>query len=148
MRYPSTACSFWYCYWKTFRSSLAIGAIIKTLADAFGLAGPLSIGLILAYVNQVKDDEVNKTVISHINQTMNQTIAINNQSIPINQNYIINVFPSLKVDQFLTNGYILAILVLIATFLQSIFSNNFNHLAISEGIHVRSALQVRNNHSS
>jgi hypothetical protein len=101
------------------------------LADLFGLAGPLSIGLILAYVDDAKESGRNTLADSITNQTISQQE---------------NIFPLLTIGEYFTNGYILAVLVLIATFLQSIFSNNFNHLAISEGIHLRSALQVRRFH--
>ena len=94
-----------------------IGAIIKFLADLFGLVGPLSINLILNFVNETKSEQEN----------------IENESREF-----------LTCAEFFTNGYFIAVLVLLSTFLQSIFSNNFNHLAISEGIHLRSALQVRN----
>jgi hypothetical protein len=48
----------------------------------------------------------------------------------------------LNCSQFMTNGYIIACIVLIATLLQSTLSNNFNHLVIAEGIHLKSALNV------
>lgn len=43
---------------------------------------------------------------------------------------------------FFHNAYVMAVIVLITTLLQSTFSNNFNHLVISEGIHLKSALNV------
>lgn len=49
----------------------------------------------------------------------------------------------LAVGPFFANAYVMTIVVLISTFLQSTLSNNFNHLVISEGIHLKTALNVR-----
>ncbi|XP_054166952.1 ATP-binding cassette sub-family C member 9-like [Oppia nitens] len=108
----------WLCYWKTYWSSLAVGALIKIGADLFGLFGPLSIDYILTYVNKT--------------QSM---IADNYPDIDHQPDYY-----CLKWSQFLTNGYIIALIVLLATLLQSTFSNNFNHLVNAEGIHLKTAL--------
>ncbi len=49
---------------------------------------------------------------------------------------------------FFQNAYVMTIIVLISTFIQSTFSNNFNHLVISEGIHLKTALNVSKLNSS
>ncbi|CAG2164179.1 unnamed protein product, partial [Oppiella nova] len=112
-----TPAQLWVCYWKTYWSSLAAGAVIKIGADLFGLFGPLSIDYIIRYVNDT------------------QTKNANNISETLELDYY-----CLKWSQFLTNGYIIAFIVLLATLLQSTFSNNFNHLVNSEGIHLKTAL--------
>ncbi|EEC13789.1 ABC transporter, putative, partial [Ixodes scapularis] len=84
-------------YWKTAMT----GGLIKVIGDVVGLVGPLSISLILEFVEEktAKDGEI------------------------------------------LSNGYIISVVILVATFMQSTCSNNFNHMAIMESVHVRSALQ-------
>lgn len=107
--------SLWRCYAWTFWKTLAVGGIIKIIGDLVGLVGPLSINIILGFVESVTNED--KSIVSN------------------SQSYVPTTF------EFLQNGFVMAFVVLIATFLQSTFSNNFNHLAIMEGVHLRSALQ-------
>lgn len=115
-----TPAKLWLCYWKTYWTSLAVGALIKVLADVFGLVGPLSIESILIYVNHTQ----------HGSNGSNGGQRVN------------TAFYCLTWSQMVSNGYVIALMVLLATLLQSTFSNNFNHLVIAEGIHLKSALNV------
>ncbi|GFS61777.1 ATP-binding cassette sub-family C member 8 [Trichonephila inaurata madagascariensis] len=107
--------SLWKCYWRTFWRTLFFGGIMKITGDVVSLTGPLSISLILAYVSAVKEDNLPHGTPEQL------------------------YFPTSW--EFIQNGFVLTVIVLIATFLQSTLSNNFNHLAIAEGTHLRTALQ-------
>ncbi|KAL3215787.1 hypothetical protein MRX96_033406 [Rhipicephalus microplus] len=108
-----TMVSLWCCYLKTYWRTALAGGLIKVIGDVIGLVGPLSISLILEYVDDV---------------TTNKS-----------SNSSADLYPT--AGEVLSNGYILSFIILIATFMQSTFSNNFNHMAIMESVHVRSALQ-------
>lgn len=97
------------------------------MADLFGLIGPLSINLILNYVNET--------------QTINNNVTYAQPEEVVNNKNNLEMI-LLPTSKFISNGYIIAIGVLMATFLQSTLSSNFNHLANAEGIHLRTALQV------
>lgn len=105
--------SLWCCFLKTYWRTALAGGLIKVVGDIIGLMGPLSISLILEYVDRVAAGSYSS----------------------------VNADPYPTVDDVLSNGYIISFVILIATFMQSIFSNNFNHMAIMESVHVRSALQ-------
>lgn len=63
------------------------------------------------------------------------SIQNNEENFPI-------VIEFLRAKTYMTNAYVLAVIVLLATFLQSTLSNNFNHMVISEAIRLKSALSV------
>lgn len=105
--------SLWCCFLKTYWRTALAGGFIKVLGDVVGLVGPISISLILEYVDDV---------------TTGSSPTVTADSYP-------------TAYEVLGNGYILSFVILLATFLQSTFSNNFNHMAIMESVHVRSALQ-------
>ncbi|XP_042910121.1 ATP-binding cassette sub-family C member 8 isoform X2 [Parasteatoda tepidariorum] len=107
--------SLWKCYWLTFWKTLFFGGLMKVTGDVVILIGPLSINIILAYVASVRTGTLPHGTLE--------------------QPY----YPTAW--EFIQNGFVMAVIVLIATFLQSTLSNNFNHLAIAEGTHLRTALQ-------
>lgn len=49
---------------------------------------------------------------------------------------------NLTISQLISNGYVMALIVLVSSFLQSTFSQCSTFLVNSEGIHVKFALQV------
>ncbi|KFM80790.1 ATP-binding cassette sub-family C member 9, partial [Stegodyphus mimosarum] len=103
--------SLWKCYWFTFWRTLFVGGIMKIMGDIVNLIGPLSISVILAYVASVKDGSLPHGTAEK------------------------PYYPTSW--EFLQNGFVMSVVVLISTFMQSTFSNNFNHLAIAEGTHLR-----------
>uniref|UniRef100_T1KHX7 Uncharacterized protein n=2 Tax=Tetranychus urticae TaxID=32264 RepID=T1KHX7_TETUR len=114
--------SLWKCYWKTFKYSLAVGAILRISADLFALFGPISIQYILNYVDAVKN--------STKNSTLNGTANLLQTDLQV-----------IETSTFIHNGFLIAFLVLCSTFLQSNFSNSFNHLAVLQSLQLKSALQ-------
>lgn len=107
--------SLWKCYWFTFWRSLFVGGTMKVMGDIVNLIGPLSISVVLSYVTVAKRDSLPRGT---YDKPYNPTVW-----------------------EFFQNGFVMSFIVLICTFLQSTFSNNFNHLAIAEGTHLRTALQ-------
>ncbi|XP_064461285.1 ATP-binding cassette sub-family C member 9-like [Ornithodoros turicata] len=105
--------SLWRCYFKTYWRTAVLGGLIKIVGDITGLLGPLSISLIVDYVETVTNPE---------------SASISKDPYPTYMD-------------LLNNAYVVSVVILITTFIQSTCSNNFNHLAIMEGVHVRSALQ-------
>lgn len=112
---------------------MTIGAIIKILSDLSALIGPLSIGYILEFINneqRVNDNNNNNTEKEITNlHWLRITDEIENDCLNL-----------LHLKTFFTNAYVMAFIVLMSTLLQSTLSNNFNHLVISEAIHLKSAL--------
>ncbi|XP_029846376.2 ATP-binding cassette sub-family C member Sur isoform X1 [Ixodes scapularis] len=106
--------SLWCCFLKTYWKTAMTGGLIKVIGDVVGLVGPLSISLILEFVEEktAKDGALDEPV---------------------------DPYPT--AGEILSNGYIISVVILVATFMQSTCSNNFNHMAIMESVHVRSALQ-------
>lgn len=77
------------------------------------LVGPLGISIIIVYVSQIGNE---------------------------NNSLILNKF--ITIEEFFNNGYILGVIVFIATILQGTLSQNSTHLVNVEGIHLKTALQV------
>ncbi|GIX77651.1 ATP-binding cassette sub-family C member 9 [Caerostris extrusa] len=98
-----------------FLALIIFGGMMKISGDVVSLAGPLSISFILAYVTAVKEETLPHGTLEQL------------------------YYPTSW--EFIQNGFVMTVIVLIATFLQSTLSNNFNHLAIAEGTHLRTALQ-------
>ncbi|XP_013791146.1 ATP-binding cassette sub-family C member 9-like, partial [Limulus polyphemus] len=107
--------SLWKCYWLTFWKTLALGGMMKMVGDLVGLVGPMAINIIVLYAAAIQEGTLSKP--------------------DPTKRYHPTTW------EFLKNGYVTSVVVLVATFMQSTFSNNFNHLAITEGVHLRSALQ-------
>lgn len=117
----------WRVCWRTYKKSLICGAIIKILSDLSSLIGPVSIGYILDYIASI-----------------HQTEKVSNGT-SLDGLYVLDTkvnIPFLYYDKYVINAYVVAVIVLISTLLQATLSNNFNHLVISEGIHLKTALNV------
>ncbi|KAG1650730.1 Multidrug resistance-associated protein 1 [Nymphon striatum] len=105
--------SLWRVYIKVFWPEMLVAGIFKFLADFSAYVGPLAIGIIINYVQNVEDNQTFSTYNMHFIST----------------------------KQFFSNGYVMCVLVLLATFVQSTTSQTFMHMVIMEGIHLRSAMQ-------
>mgnify|MGYP000678062487 CR=1 FL=1 len=123
--------------WRTYKKSLIFGAIIKILSDLSSLIGPLSIGLILDDISRQQQQQ-QQTLQPNSTESEWKALFIRNN----NENSFDMQIEFLHTKTFISNAYVLAVIVLFATFLQSTLSNNFNHLVISEGIRLKSALSV------
>lgn len=111
--------SLWKCLFKTLGSSLAISGVFRLLADLTGFVAPLGIRTIVKYVGQ------------------NTTIADGENSF----------VEHMKTSDVFSNGYVMAIVILLSAILQSTFSQCSTFLVNSEGIHIKIALQVCNNYT-
>lgn len=110
---------------KTYRRTLVLAAIIKILSDLSSLVGPLSISCVLNYIS----DAQHRTAVNSTTLPVH-TILSNGQ--------VTGQF--LTWNQYFSNAYVMCVVVLVATLIQSTLSNNFNHLVISEGIHLKTSL--------
>ncbi|CAM1323224.1 Sur (predicted) [Pycnogonum litorale] len=105
--------SLWRVYAKVFWPVMLVAGFFKFLADFSAFVGPLAIGVIIKYV---------------------EGNARSNVELYDGTYYM-------TVQHFFHNGYVISILVLFGTFLQSTSSQTFMHIVIMEGVHLRSAIQ-------
>lgn len=111
----------WKCMFQTVWHSYVIGGIFRLLADCSGFVAPLGIKTIVQYASRNASLEMVNTPEEEVEVAM-----------------------SLTVSDFLSNGYVMAVIILLSALLQSTFSQLSNFLVHSNGIHVKIALQVRN----
>jgi hypothetical protein len=112
---------------KTIWSSLIIGALFRLAADFSGFVAPLGIRTIVAYV---------KT----------NSIPRNNSSLAgEGEEAGLPVAEHLTLSEMMSNGYVMAVVILFSAILQSTFSQCSTFLVNSEGIHIKIALQVFEN---
>lgn len=118
---PGPLFSLWNCLFKTLWSSLLVGGLFRLLADFTGFIAPLGIKGIVAFT------ELNYTLYDNENDpNLTETGSLE----------------SLTISQLISNGYVMALIVLLSSFLQSTFSQCSTFLVNSEGIHIKFALQV------
>uniref|UniRef100_A0A336MWM4 CSON006505 protein n=1 Tax=Culicoides sonorensis TaxID=179676 RepID=A0A336MWM4_CULSO len=108
------------------------GGVLKLCGDLAGLVGPLSISYIVNYI------EVESLFNNNNNLTFNGTTAEK-----LSDKYVTNInsmeFPSW--NDFLFNGWIISLMVLIFSILQGTLSQASTHLVNMEGIKLKNALQ-------
>jgi len=102
---------------KTLWSSLLIAAVFRLAADFSGFVAPLGIRTIVDFV-----------------QVSNGTPRAEGTSSPAQD---------LTMEELLSNGYVMAFVILLSAIFQSTFSQCSTFLVNSEGIHMKVALQVR-----
>lgn len=98
------------------------GGVYRLLADFMGFIAPLGIKGIVAYTERnytSVDSDVSDDSLSEHDFSYNFTIT-----------------------EILSNGYVMAVIVLVSSLLQSTFSQCSTFLVNSEGIHIKFALQV------
>lgn len=126
------------------------GGLLKLLGDLMALIGPLSITLIVQYIEAAtaNDGNVSKTQSGH---AMNAT-GIDMQQDQMENNTIVTLghFPTDDIEQehfypdwraFITNGWIMSLIVLISSLAQGSFSQASTHIVNIVGIQLRCALQ-------
>lgn len=98
-----------------------VGGLFRLLADFTGFIAPLGIKGIVAY--------------TELNYTLFNEESLETEDGTGSSGY-------LTISHLISNGYVMALIVLLASFLQSTFSQCSTFLVNSEGIHVKFALQV------
>ncbi|XP_042213487.1 ATP-binding cassette sub-family C member 9-like isoform X2 [Homarus americanus] len=114
VRSPSLWKVFASIYWR----EMLAGGVFKLLGDGVNVVGPLAIGLIVTYVTQVQDG----TLVHH--------------GVVVSELYYVGW------KEVLRNGWVVAVVALVAALAQSTFSQASSHLVAMEGIHVKAALQA------
>lgn len=107
-----TNASLWKCYLSFSWPAVLLGGFLKFGGDLVGYVAPIGIQVIVAYSNSSSNRE-----------------AVHN--------YI--YYPS--VDEFLSNGYIMAAIIFLSSFLQGALSQASSHVLCVEGIRLKTALQ-------
>nr|XP_053630896.1 ATP-binding cassette sub-family C member Sur-like [Cherax quadricarinatus] len=110
--------SLWKVFAKTYWRQMAAGGVLKLLGDAVNVVGPLAIALIVSYVSEVQDG------------------SLKQQGVIVRQLYYVGWREAVK------NGWVVAVVALVAALAQSTLSQASTHLVAMEGIHVKAALQA------
>ncbi|XP_046564179.1 ATP-binding cassette sub-family C member 9-like [Haliotis rubra] len=108
--------SLFKTYLQAFWPMLLLAALYRFLGDSLSFVGPVIIQYIVDYAYDITDPEYhsrNRTAIHYV-----------------------------KVDQFVWNGYVLAVVLFLATVLQHTLLQNHNYLVYREGIRLRTAIQT------
>ncbi|GAB6030314.1 hypothetical protein CHUAL_005983 [Chamberlinius hualienensis] len=98
----------------TYWRLMTLAAVFRILSDFISFIGPLSISVIVTY---------------------SATLSRNESQPKTQKNYV-------SVREFVSNGYVMAVLVLISALVQSGLAQAFTHMVIVEGIKLRSAVQT------
>lgn len=173
--------SLWLCYLKTHWKMFAFGGLLKLLGDVVALIGPLSITLIVEYIElnarsregRVTNDTKNwQTTTAAPSAPLSLPSFMNagfgvypNGSINLNMQYSMNEMKHHQQQQqqreplpttssslllplyypswsdFIANGWIIAVLVLFASFAQGSLSQMSTHIVNTVGTHIRTSLQ-------
>uniref|UniRef100_A0A0N8CA55 ATP-binding cassette sub-family C member n=1 Tax=Daphnia magna TaxID=35525 RepID=A0A0N8CA55_9CRUS len=108
--------NLWRCYWCFSWRAILLGGWLKFFGDLVGYVAPLGIQVMVSYVNS--------------SSATNSTNANNTAG---------TYYPSVK--EFLSNGYIMAAIVFLSSFLQGTLSQASSHVLCVEGIRLKTALQ-------
>lgn len=114
--------NLWRCYWTFSWPAILLGGWLKFLGDLVGYVAPLGIQVMVNYVGTNSSS-------SSINST-----STNNATAGAHFDY-----PT--VTEFLSNGYIMAVIVFLSSFLQGTLSQASSHVLCVEGIRLKTALQ-------
>ncbi|CAH1800691.1 unnamed protein product [Owenia fusiformis] len=114
--------SLWICYFKTFWPMICLGGLFKVLADACQLIGPMAVEGIVKYVEEVRSRPENMT--------------------------ITEVDFAITTMEFFSNGFVLAVVLLVAYSCMATFWQNHFYLSIRQGIRCRAAIQSMVYHKS
>lgn len=113
--------NLWRCYWTFSWPAILLGGWLKFLGDLVGYVAPLGIQVMVNYVG------TNSTSGSNSTSTNNATAGAH--------------FDYPTVTEFLSNGYIMAVIVFLSSFLQGTLSQASSHVLCVEGIRLKTALQ-------
>lgn len=110
--------NLWKCYWAFSWQALLLGGWLKFAGDLVGYVAPLGIQVLVNFVNSSS---------SNVTWTTSNTTGTS------------YYYPS--ITEFLSNGYIMAVIVFLSSFLQGTLSQASSHVLCVEGIRLKTALQ-------
>ncbi|XP_063611389.1 ATP-binding cassette sub-family C member 9-like [Penaeus indicus] len=116
--------SLWRVFVRTYWRQMAAGGAFKVLGDAVNCVAPLAIGLIVTYVTDV------------------QAGTLARSGVVVDKLFYVGW------SEVVRNGWVVAVVALVAALAQSTFSQASTHLVAMEGIHVKAALQAMVYHKS
>lgn len=109
--------NLWRCYWKFSWQAIILGGWLKFAGDLVGYVAPLGIQIMVNFVNT----SINSSTYCDYNAT--------------------EAYYSPSVIEFISNGYIMAVIVFLSSFLQGTLSQASSHVLCVEGIRLKTALQ-------
>lgn len=141
------------CYLKSSWKMFAYGGLLKLFGDVAALVGPLSISQIVEYIQNNNDNNNNNTNSSSITYEnnhetyLNLTTNNNGATLKMNLTHLLNddekatkiYYP--EWSEFIENGWIMGVLVLIASLAQGSFSQASTHIVNMVGIRLRTSIQ-------
>ncbi|XP_037038028.1 ATP-binding cassette sub-family C member Sur isoform X2 [Bradysia coprophila] len=131
--------SLWLCYVKSSWKMFLYGGLLKLTGDLSGLVGPLSISYIVDYIDKINATNYDPDA-SIYNNTNTRNISQPNPKI----NFIMNENSQIYYlgwCDFIENGWIMGMLVLIASLAQASFSQASTHIVNMVGIRLRTSIQ-------
>ncbi|KAK3084802.1 hypothetical protein FSP39_019339 [Pinctada imbricata] len=137
-------------YLKAFWPMLALAGGLRLISDFLAFVGPYCIEHIINYAYRVTrqpltvsspqsdTSSVAYSLVSYSNVTTQGILVINGTTteMPLNNKHYYNT-----VSEFFSNGYVLTVVMLLATTLQHSLLQNHHFLVIREGIRFRAAIQ-------
>ena len=110
--------SLWRCYWSFSWPAIVLGGLLKFSGDLVGYVAPLGIQYMVTYL--ATDCHANKSSIPSAEIDFNNGPSVN---------------------EFISNGYVMAVIVFLASFAQGALSQSSSHVLCVEGIRLKTALQ-------
>ncbi|KAK4297665.1 hypothetical protein Pmani_029928 [Petrolisthes manimaculis] len=108
----------WGVFWSTYWRDVCAGGVFKLLGDSVNVVAPLAIALVVSYVCAYQEGNVER------------------EGEVVDQEYFV------AWKEYMSNGWVVACVALVAALLQSTFSQRSTHLVSMEGVRVRAALQA------
>ena len=117
--------SLWRCYWSFSWPAIVLGGLLKFSGDLVGYVAPLGIQYMVTYLAAQSDN---------ISSILDAPLSPDSQ-------HDASFYRDPSVSEFLSNGYVMAVIVFLASFAQGALSQSSSHVLCVEGIRLKTALQ-------
>jgi hypothetical protein len=114
--------SLWRCYWSFSWPAIVLGGLLKFSGDLVGYVAPLGIQYMVTYLAAQSDN-----ISSNLDSSSSQHDA--------------SFYRDPSMSEFISNGYVMAVIVFLASFAQGALSQSSSHVLCVEGIRLKTALQ-------
>lgn len=134
------------CYLKSSWKMFAYGGLLKLFGDVAALVGPLSISQIVEYIQNTNNNNSSSITFEHNNHETYLNLTTNNNGTTLKMNLTHLNEKATKIyypewSEFIENGWIMGMLVLIASLAQGSFSQASTHIVNMVGIRLRTSIQ-------
>ncbi|CAC5426428.1 ABCC9 [Mytilus coruscus] len=137
--------SFHKIYLRAFWPILALAGLLRLFGDMLAFVGPWCVEHVVAYAyKETKSHDLPVPLLTNQNASLYgyQDNLSKNFTLILNQMNSTQIIHYLTVSEFLQNGYILCVVLFIATIVQLSLLQYHYFLVIREGIRVKTALQT------